>query len=286
MKKFEWPQGKGPVGKNQHLTIYLSDAVRFSHPILLIHGLWSTNKRWENYGRFFAEKGFLVLAPTLRHHYLNNKIPELGHVSINDYVDDIKNLIKEITERGLPGITTGPIPKPIVIGHSMGGLLSQKIAEAGLAEKLVLLSSAPPASIGLRPDLRYQLQTACYLPQLLFKKPFKMGFKVCQRYTLNNLPPAEQKIIFDEMVYDSGLAAREIFLKKINVDFEKITCPTLALTGTKDMIVPWRIAWEIGQKMGPKKCLFKPYSEFAHCTNIEAGWEKIAQDIFDWMKVS
>lgn len=278
MGKVNWSKNTAKpdfIAKNQNITVYEPDVLTSSCPIVAVHGMWTTNKRWENYGQFFSRLGFEFVAPTLRFHYPENNVPELGRTSVNDYVEDIKTLIEFYIKSGHP--------RPIVLAHSMGGLLGQKIAEAGLAGKLILLNSAPPAGISLRADLHYQLQTACYLPNLLFKTPLKMSFKVYCRYIINNMPKSQWPELYKDVVYESGLVAREIRFGKIKVDFSKITCPTLVIGSIKDKITPWQIAWDISQKINPKNCTFKCYTDFAHCAQIEAGWEKIAEDILNWL---
>ena len=106
--------------------------------IMMIHGMWGGGWYWEDYVRFFGEKGYECTAPYLRHHDIQagTKPPKgLGSMSLLDYVADLENEIIELQD------------KPILIGHSMGGLLAQMLAERDLAKATVLLTPAPPAGI-------------------------------------------------------------------------------------------------------------------------------------------
>jgi len=76
----------------------------------------------------------------------------LGTTSLLDYAEDIENEIRKLDA------------KPIIMGHSMGGLLAQILGSRGLARALVLLTPAAPAGIRsltpsvMRSFLRIQLQ--------------------------------------------------------------------------------------------------------------------------------
>ncbi len=264
-------------------TLYVPDVIKHRHPIIALHGMWATNARWHNYARFFCEQGFVFLAPNLRHHYPDNNLPELGRASVNDYVDDLKKLIQnldpyDVEMRDLKG----SLPKPIIIGHSMGGLIAQKIAEAGLAKKLILLNSAPPAGVNLHADLAYQLAILRYLPWVLFEKPFKPSLAMYARFIMNGMPKDQHEQLYEGVICESGRAAKEIRFGKIPVDFEKITCPTLVVGCEKDRITPIEVAKEIHSRL---KCphVYWKYTQFAHWIQVEPGWKKPAQDIANWL---
>ena len=84
-----------------------------SSTIFMIHGMWGGSWQWAEWRKFFEAKGFKCETPTLRHHDVDSKSkpPEgLGCTGLNDYVIDLEERIKKVNE------------KPIIIGHSMGGL--------------------------------------------------------------------------------------------------------------------------------------------------------------------
>lgn len=106
--------------------------------IFMIHGMWCGSWVWENYERFFENQGYDCVTTTLRHHDMNpqdDPDPQLGTTSLLDYAEDLEREIQQL------GVT------PIVMGHSMGGLLAQILASRGMAKALVLLAPAPPAGI-------------------------------------------------------------------------------------------------------------------------------------------
>ena len=91
----------------------------------MIHGAFCGGWAFEGYAAFFAAQGYRVITPTLRHHEGRQfegarglRAPrELGTTSMLDYADDIEALVRDLD---MP---------PVLIGHSMGGLVAQMVAQ-------------------------------------------------------------------------------------------------------------------------------------------------------------
>ena len=106
--------------------------------IFMIHGMWGGSWHWENYKRLFEKEGYHCVTTILRYHDMDPKDapnPQIGTTSLTDYAEDLE---QEIQKLGV---------KPIVMGHSMGGLLAQILGSRGLAKALVLLTPASPAGV-------------------------------------------------------------------------------------------------------------------------------------------
>ena len=99
---------------------------------------------------------------------------------------------------------------PIVIGHSMGGLLTQKIAAARLLRAVVLLASVPPRI--LWPQLPALPHLFPVLPAVLAGKPFLPSSRTMRNVPLNTLPAAEKDELIPQLVRDSGRVFREMSL--------------------------------------------------------------------------
>jgi pimeloyl-ACP methyl ester carboxylesterase len=106
-----------------------------SHPVplLFVHGAWHAAWCWdEHFLSFFADKGYHAVAVSLRGHGSSPSPKPLRTCSIADYVEDVS-----LAADNLP--TT-----PVMIGHSMGGLVVQKYLESHSAPAGVLMASMPP----------------------------------------------------------------------------------------------------------------------------------------------
>lgn len=109
-------------------------------PILFIHGANMAAWCWdENFMPYFAELGHPTYAVDLRGHGKSGGQEQLSSNSIADYVNDIERVIAEIGET------------PILIGHSLGGLIIQKYIEYNTAPACILMASVP--SDGLMPSV-------------------------------------------------------------------------------------------------------------------------------------
>ena len=106
--------------------------------IVMIHGMWGSSRVWGRYKAYFEAAGYSCLTPVLRFHDVDpasDPDPALGCISLVDYVQDVE---KEISNLGV---------RPILMGHSMGGLIAQLLATKNVAKALVLLAPAPPAGL-------------------------------------------------------------------------------------------------------------------------------------------
>jgi len=247
--------------------------------ILMIHGMWCGGWCWQKYKDFFEEKGYNCICPTLRFHDMDPKglpDPRLGTTSLLDYTEDLEKVIQEL------GVT------PIIMGHSMGGLLAQILGSRGLAKVLILLAPASPHGIiALRPSVIRSFWSSL-TTWGFWKKPMRQTFGEAVYSTMQLLTAEEQKRLYDRYVYESGRAASEIgfgFLDPkgaAKVDESKVACPVLVVAGTKDRIAPALI----GQKVADKYKAVSTYKEFtnhAHWVILEPGWQEIAEYVYDWL---
>jgi non-heme chloroperoxidase len=247
--------------------------------MVMIHGMWGSGWYWENFKGFFESKGYRCVIPTLRFHDMDPKgvpDPRLGTTSLLDYAADLEKLIRELQVR------------PILMGHSMGGLLAQILGSRGLAKALVLLTPASPRGIiALKPSVIKSFWSGL-TTWGFWRKPFRQTFDEAAYSMLNLMPFESQKSIYDQFVYESGRAAFEIgfwlFDSKgaAKVDESKVTCPVLVIAGEKDRIVPASITRKIAEKY-KRVSTHKEFSDHSHWVVGEPGWQQIAEYIKEWL---
>jgi len=100
--------------------------------VVFIHGALSTGSVWDNYKTYFSEQGFNTTSPTFSYHSVQRDDSLVG-VSMEDYVSQIREILK-----------THDNP-PIVVAHSMGCVIAQRLAMEGLVGKMILI--APPCKL-------------------------------------------------------------------------------------------------------------------------------------------
>jgi len=245
-------------------------------PLVFIHGMWCGPEVFANYRIFFENLGYQCHCPPLRHHErADNRHSLPGTTSLLDYASDL-----EIFIRSLPG-------KPILIGHSMGGLLAQILCARELAEKAVLVCPAAPAGIhALTPSVVRSF--AGVMARWGFWKKVNKLSAAAARYALfNRLPEEDIPAALQAMRYESGRAAFEMGFWLIDpkrasaAPAELITQPLLIISGSDDHITPASVHKKIAVRYGAE---YRRYKNHAHWLIAEPGWDEIAADIVAWLQ--
>lgn len=247
--------------------------------IVLIHGMFVNDKTWTNWKTWLEAKGFTVFTPpnpghdgdpaTLRSHIH----PELTKTGFEDVVSNIISLIDTLPE------------KPIVIGHSMAGLVVQKLVELGHAQAGVSIDGAPPKNVF--PPLTTLLIVWPALNLFKGDSPY-MGTRSWYRKAFfNTVSEADSQNYYDEFaVPESRKIGKDTVLKSFsNVDFKKPHVPLLFIAGEKDNIFPPSLTLRISKRYSDPNSIVD-YHEFtgrSHFLCGEPQWEEIAEYILSWL---
>lgn len=250
-----------------------------SEKIVMIHGMWGGAWCWDNFKHFFEEKGYQCFTPILRHHNVDPKDipnPGLGRTSLLDYAQDLEEYIYKLDD------------KPIIIGHSMGGLLAQVLGSRELGKAIVLLTPASPSGINA---LKYSVIRSFWsiLSKWGFwRNPNIIPFNSAVYSMMHLLSDSEKKVYYDRLVYESGRAAKEIgfwlfdLKGAAKVDESKVTCPVLVISGAEDRITPPSVVRKVAKKY-KNVSTYKEFENHAHLVIVEPGWEDIADFVSDWL---
>jgi len=167
------------------------------------------------------------------------------------------------------------------MGHSIGSLVAQKLAEMNLAEKLILLApSAPKDVLALTPLVL--ITFSANICAVLLRKPFLIPFRNASYGILNMLPRKQRSEVYRSFVYESGLAAYEVAFGKISVDPSKVTCPALVVVGKRDRATPPKVAVKIASMYHAK---YIEYPEHCHHSLVQGGNRRdVAQDVLRWIE--
>jgi len=241
--------------------------------------MWGGPWCWENYRGVFEPAGYRCVATTLAHHDVDPRgvpDPRLGTTSLLDYAEALEREIGQLRE------------KPILMGHSMGGLLAQMLGARGLAKALVLLAPAPPAGIAaITPSVIrsfWSIQTSWGW----WRKPTRQTFAEAAYSLLHLLPPAQQRQTYERFVFDSGRATFEIgywLLDKrraSRVDAAKVTCPVLVVGGVRDRMTPPSVVRKVAARYGAVST-YREFENHAHWVVGEPGWEEVAGCALTWL---
>ena len=151
-------------------------------PLLFVHGAHHGAWCWEeHFLPYFSSRGFSCYAPNLRGHGGCEGFEKLHTFSLSDYMDDVLGVMVPLKE------------KPVLIGHSMGGAIVQKIAHAcpDKVKAVILLASVPPQGM-LKDGLRlFLIQVREGFPVLLLNRRKHSDFLV-QLFFSNRLTVEEK----------------------------------------------------------------------------------------------
>ena len=197
--------------------------------ILMIHGVGCGGDAWDDMVPHFEAAGWTCRAPTLfpDQRTVSDPPDTLPDLRFEDYIEEASRWAREITER------SGS--RPVVMGHSMGGLLAQKLAERGDIAAGVLVTPAQPKDCNVT-DLRIY-RTFWNIIKHGIKRAKTMSHKVGKKglaYGVwNRTPKARHDALYAQARFDSGGVYNDM-LEGIELDERKIDVPTLTICGAKD----------------------------------------------------
>jgi pimeloyl-ACP methyl ester carboxylesterase len=209
--------------------------------VVLIHGTWGRGEVWGPARAAFEERGYTVHTPTLRHHELplQEGTMKIAPLSMRDYTDDLVALVDSLAS------------PPLLVGHSLGGLLAQLAAarthHAGVVAACPLAAAGfIPTPTMLRPFVsilgRHYLQ-----PRPWAKPLYPPTWQRFRRWFGNTQTEEVAREVFSNLVSDSGRVYCETFWfldrgKAATVNFAAVTKPVLAIGGECDRAIPPQVA--------------------------------------------
>jgi pimeloyl-ACP methyl ester carboxylesterase len=235
-------------------------------PMLFVHGYFGRAIAFERMMAWFASRGHLCCAPDLRGH--GDSLPDcdLGKVSIYDYADDVAKVAREMGN-------------PIIVGHSMGGLIAQLVATKQCTRGIVLLAPAPPRGIPVISP-RLALAQLRYMPAIIGSRPVKPGRSDLRTLVVNRVPEKEREAVLDMLVPDSGRAGWEMSIVGVPVNRDLVTVPVLVIAGDADLFIPLSRAKRVAARY---EAPIRVAPGRGHMLIIEPGYEEVCELIAEWL---
>ncbi len=252
--------------------------------IIMVHGVGGTADAYSRLAPAFHDLGWKVETPTLRpdRRTAQNPPADLHRLRLKDYVDDIEALARKVA--AADGI------EPVLFGHSMGGLIVQKVAVRGAGRAAVLLTPASPADARSGTSLA---QAFTFANVLFSGKVEARGHKIWKTGfcwgVLNRVPAAKHEGIFAGTVYDSGGVYADLAYPDRDphriafIDETKITIPILTIGGGKDRATPIAGVRKVGEKYARIGGDYREYADNAHWIVDEPGTDQVITDIAAWL---
>jgi pimeloyl-ACP methyl ester carboxylesterase len=236
-------------------------------PVLFVHGAFFGAWCWERFLSYFAQHGYASYAVSLRGH--GHSDGELRTASMRDYAEDVAAAAAQL-----------PSP-PVLIGHSMGGRLTQKVLETHPETPgAVLLAPIPNAGFVAMTFRFLRQMPGPFLRSLLKNSPYeliKTPGLARERFFSASMPDEELNGYFEQLQQESTRAERDTFsyLPKP----EHITSPMLLLAATRDTMTTAQEQRVIAKAYGVEAEFF----DMAHAMMLEPGWQAVAERILHWL---
>lgn len=273
---FGWSWGAGAGNPTLEILRREPPAVAVARrtPVVFVHGAFVGAWCWaEHFLDCFAARGFHGIAPSLRGHGASEGRAQLQHTGINEYVADLERAVA--TLHG---------PPPVLVGHSMGGLVVQRYLERHPATAAVLMASVPPN--GLMPSTwRMLLSDPLLFAQFGLMQglgPRAVDLDVARRAVFSDhLPEAELARYARYMQPESQRAICEMSAGATPRPWRVRPRPPMLVLGAEDDALfsvgevrasadLWGAEWEVLPGM-------------AHAMMLEPGWETVADRIMKWL---
>jgi non-heme chloroperoxidase len=256
-------------------------------PVMFIHGLWLLSSSWDRWRNLFEENGYSTLAPAWPDD--PDTVEEAGehpevfaHKSVGQIADHVDDVVAKLSMR------------PVLIGHSFGGLLAQILAGRGIADATVAIDPAPFRGVLPLPISALRSASA------VLGNPANRGRAVPLTYEqfrfafANAVSEDEARELYDTFaVPGSGVTVFQAAAANLNPWTEaKVKSknpnrgPLLIIDGEKDHTVPWAVANASYKKQRRNKGVTEivQIPDRGHSLTIDHGWREVAQTALNFVQ--
>jgi non-heme chloroperoxidase len=231
-------------------------------PVIMVHGGLHGSWNWHVYAGVLSERGWACHALDWYGHHQSDPLPT---------GDFVKRGIADVTEEiGLVADHLGQ--RPVLMGHSMGGLACQKFASMHPVAGLVLLAPVLPAVIGnVKADMAID-------PTVPWGPP---TFELAQKLFFTGVPDEDAHRYYGLLNPESPRCVAEATGEaSVNVDLDDIDSPVCVLVGEHDLLTPADRVQQLAERLGADFCCYPARS---HSLLIDGEAKATAQWITTWL---
>ena len=268
-----------PLGGSERAEVEAANASG-RVPVVFVHGLWLPPECWRDWRWQFESEGFAAVTPGWPGEASSPSAARaepgrLAGLSIAQVTDHFAELVARLDR------------KPVLIGHSLGGLVVQQLAARGVARATVAVAPAPQR--GVLPLPVSSLRSAW--PVL--RDPRQRGRTVALspaefRYAFTNAvrPEEAEQLYAEQAVPAPGRPLFELALANLNpatrarVDVRAPgRGPLLVVAGERDHVIPPVLARATfkRQRRNPDVTDYVVVPGRGHSLVVDAGWEQVGQ---------
>jgi non-heme chloroperoxidase len=257
-------------------------------PAVFVHGLWLLPSSWDRWAAVFDEAGYAALAPgwpddpeTVAE--ANANPDTFANKTVGDVADHFSEVIGKLDR------------KPVVIGHSFGGLLAQILAGRGLSTATVAIDPAPFRGVLPLPVSALRSASPVLTNPANRHRAVPLTYEQFRYAFANAVDEDEARQLYDAFAVPAPgaplfQAATANFnpWTEVKVDHKNPERgPLLIISGEKDHTVPWAIANSSFKKQKKNKEAVTEIVEMSgrgHALTIDSGWREVADKALEFVR--
>ncbi|MGZ3402102.1 MAG: alpha/beta fold hydrolase [Phenylobacterium sp.] len=242
--------------------------------IVMVHGAFCGGWCFEHFRAPFEAAGFEVTAPDLRGHAAGAPANAVIGVSMSDYAADIAKLCDSFSE------------PPVLLGHSMGGLVAQLAARRARIRALVLLAPSPPWGVMGSSMEEAATAVGVQVAGLFSSGAMEPDRGLMRTYSLDRMGKAGRDAAVARLRPESAMAVRETLnwwldpFMTTSVGPGAIAAPSLVISGQGDVVHSPTTARAVAERIG---ATLKVMPGMSHWLVGEPGWETVAETALRWL---
>ncbi|MEO8765533.1 MAG: alpha/beta hydrolase [Ginsengibacter sp.] len=256
-------------------------ASSISKLVVFITGTFISNNCWDEWMIYFESEGYKCIAPAWP--YKEATAQELRNGPADGAIS--LNTITSLTDHFATLINALP-KKPILIGHSLGGLIVQLLLQRGAGIAGVAIHSFPPQGVN-----RFWLSflKVTWETMMLFtsgKKTYMISFRKWKYAIANAMTYEQQKqSYYSYAIPESKKIIRDTFKCKTKIDFKNPHPPLLLTSGSNDKVVPASMNYDNYKRYKHSSSItdYKEFEGHTHLIFALSSWNKEADFILYWL---
>lgn len=246
-------------------------------PVVFVHGAFCGGWAFDAFREPFEARGFETHAPNLPHHERGGDLEQLAQTGLKDYAHAITHYARALHA------------PPVLVGHSLGGLVVQLVAAQMPVAGLIML--APSAPWGVPPTTLDEHGNHLGLALMgdYWRRPIAPDYSVARSNTLDRLSRDDARRAFARFVPESGRAVREAMqwwtdhAMAAQAPAYRIAAPVLGLAGGKDRVNPASTVRRIISRFPEGQAHFHEFPEMSHWLVGEPEARDVVQMALDWL---
>ena len=256
-------------------------------PVVFVHGLWLLPSSWQRWAELFEDSGYVALTPgwpddpqTVAEAKAHPEV--FAGKGISEIADYEEGIIRRLDR------------KPIVIGHSFGGLLTQILAGRGLAAASVAISPAPFRGVLPLPFSALRSASPALRNPANWNRAVPLTLEQFRYSFANAVEEAEAKLLYDtysvagpgEPLFQAAAANFNPW-SEARVDAKNPERgPLLIISADHDHTVPWAVANASYKKQRRNEGITEivKLEHRGHALTIDHGWREVAETALAFLR--